>query len=610
MRYARQLSNSLRWLPAALPLCAALALGCHGQVGDVPDGGGNLGGAGGTSTGTGGMDVPCTGASDPRMLVAPQRIVLLTPIEIANTIRYLIDDTEANNVLNSGAYGIPADTDLHFPPSDGTDRTVGDTNIQYWNNMASDVSTYVTTNYATLAMKTANCNAVTDACATSYLNALAAKAYRRQLTADEQTRFTTLYNTLKNQMVNGYAVTTTVQEATGYAVWALLMSPQMVWRWEVGGAENGKTVATSNTPAGVYLSDDELASNISFFLTDNPPDDMLLAAAKAGTLRANLASHVTRILGTTQARNWMRHVMELYFLLNQLPSIVLDTQKFPNFDSTITAAMQTEGQMFLDNVMWGSSSKLTDMLLTNTTFVNTKLAQLVYNIPVPSGAAVDKFVQATLPSDQRAGILTHSAFLTARSRADGQDLISRGKTIKAAFLCLPTAPPTDMATQMAVQAASKTLDQQTGQEQAASRAAAPVCKQCHGTFDAYGLVLEYFDAMAAYRTNYSYLPNMPAIDGTTTLPAQVGGATVHNAVELAQNLANSPTFINCFAKSMLQYGVSELSASVDLPLPPSQSGCAAADVVSRYQSGSAQTFTGLLTAVTQSPAFAVRQAAP
>ena len=103
---------------------------------------------------------------------------------------------------------------------------------------------------------------------------------------------------------------------------------------------------------------------------------------------------------------------------------------------------------------------------------------------------------------------------------------------------------------------------------------------------------------------------MPAIDGTTTLPAQVGGATVHNAVELAQNLANSPTFINCFAKSMLQYGVSELSASVDLPLPPSQSGCAAADVVSRYQSGSAQTFTGLLTAVTQSPAFAVRQAAP
>jgi hypothetical protein len=47
-----------------------------------------------------------------------------------------------------------------------------------------------------------------------------------------------------------------------------------------------------------------------------------------------------------------------------------------------------------------------------------------------------------------------------------------------------------------------------------------------------------------------------------------------------------------------------------VPLPPTQAGCAAADVVQRYQSGSAKTFTGLLNAVTQSPAFVIRKAAP
>ena len=116
-------------------------------------------------------------------------------------------------------------------------------------------------------------------------------------------------------MVNGYQVTSTVQEATGYAVWGLLLSPQLTWRWEIGGG------TPSTSPPGVYLSDDELASQVSFFMTDGPPDDMLLAAAKAGTLRANLASQVSRLLMSQPAKDWLRHVMELYFLINQLPTV-------------------------------------------------------------------------------------------------------------------------------------------------------------------------------------------------------------------------------------------------------------------------------------------------
>jgi hypothetical protein len=180
--------------------------------------------------------------------------------------------------------------------------------------------------------------------------------------------------------------------------------------------------------------------------------------------------------------------------------------------------------------------------------------------------------------------------------------------VKTAFLCLPQpGPPPEIAAQ--VTAAAAAFDKQTGQEQAASRAAVPICKSCHGQFDSYGLVLEYYDAVASYRTTYDYL-NGTAIDGTTTLPSVVGGATVHNAVEFAQTLATSPTFINCFTKSMLQYAMTDLSADVQLPLAPSQSGCAAADVVQKFQSGSSQTFASLVNVVAQSPAFAIRKPAP
>ena len=117
MRYARQLSISMRWLAAALPLCAAIALGgCHGSVGAVGDAG-SLGGN--TGTGTGGMAPACTGMSDPRMVVADQRIMLMTKPQLVNTVRYLIDDAEADALLAmGGTYNLTPDTKRHFPPSE------------------------------------------------------------------------------------------------------------------------------------------------------------------------------------------------------------------------------------------------------------------------------------------------------------------------------------------------------------------------------------------------------------------------------------------------------------------------------------------------------------
>ena len=117
--------------------------------------------------------------------------------------------------------------------------------------------------------------------------------------------------------MNGYQVTTTVEEATGNSVYGLFMTPQLLWRWELGAG------VASTSPAGVYLTDAELASNLSYFLTDEPPDDMLMAAAQAGNLRANLAAHVDRIIATPASRDWLTKVMSMYFLLNQLPGTEL-----------------------------------------------------------------------------------------------------------------------------------------------------------------------------------------------------------------------------------------------------------------------------------------------
>ena len=596
MRYARQLSVSRPWLVGALTVGAALVVGCHGEVGKVGStGGGNTAGGGMG----GGPANPCTGAADPRLVPASQRIMLLTSREVVNTVRYLVDNTIATQVLNSGMFNVTSELDRKFPPAVGEVAQIADTTqLQPWNNLAAAVAQYVFDNFGTVT----GCATPTDACATMYLNRLAEKAYRRALTPEEQTRFTGLYTRLKTQNVNGYVVTGTVEEATQMAVHALLMTPQMVWRWELG---NTAAPAMSTSPPGIYLSDNELASQVSFFLTDMPPDPELLAAAKAGTVRANLNAHITRILATQPAKDWMRTVIETFYLINQLPGVlsIVDPAKFPVVSAGLLRDMQLESQKFLDNALW--SGKLVDLLTSRTAFLNTGLATEIYKVPVPAGASATNFVKTTLPMDQRSGIITNAGFITRAARSDKGGVVPRGLAIKAAMLCLVTPPP-PAEIGPAVEAAKVAADAQTVQEQVAYRKNISLCNGCHGSFDSYGLVLDNYDNIGIWRT----IDDLgKPVNASTTLPPELGGAAVTSAVDLAQKLSTSSALTNCLATSVLQYAMTDYTAPVELPLP-TQPGCAATDVVQRYSGSSNKSFTDLVVAVAASPAFVLRKAAP
>ncbi len=623
---------------ALVPLCAAVALGCGGQRKGLDPGGGEGGGggggmlggsaggtgggssagapgmggahvgAGGTGTpGNGGSTMPaaaCTGPSDARLVVAPQRVLRLTMAETLNTIRYLIDDTAATSLVSSGMIGQGTDDNVdvarQFPPLQ--QKTIIGQEYTRLDQFAQHVSDYVLANYATLTAALVGCSDVTDACATTYLRRLAARAYRRILTSAEQTRFTALYSQLKSQTFNGYDVPATVQEATADAVYALLSSPQLLWRSELGD-----TAAASTDPAGIPLTDAELATHVSFFLTDQPPDDALVGVASSNMLRANLAPEVDRLLGTQSAKDWLRTIIETYYLINQLPTVVIDSAKFPIFNPGLLADMGTEARRFLDNALWNGN--LTDVLLSRTTFLNTGLASNIYLVPAPAGATATNFVQVTLPMDKRAGLLTNPAFLTSRGRSDGLGMIvPRGKAIATVVLCMPLPSPPDTVAD-AVQTSRTRYGIHTGQEQVAARNAVPLCASCHLHFDPYGLALENYDTLGRWRDTDSDLVGMPTIDASTNLPAAIGGGRVVNAVEMAQKLAASPVFTNCMARAVLQYALVDFdTAQVDLPLFPQTAGCAAADVVSRYSGATGKTFSDLIRATTTTPAFVLRRA--
>jgi hypothetical protein len=573
------------WLEVGAVAVAALAPACAREVGPtgpaplVPD------------------STPLCDASDPGQVVAPQRIQLITSTELMNMIG-LVSPAAAEMVVTQALFPVLSDITVRFPPPRAEQyRSIPDADtLLPFSVTAQAVGNYVRDNFASVT----KCSSpATDACATGYLDALAVRAYRRQLTADEQARFSALYTTLRDQLANGYEVTLSVEEATGNAVYALLMTPQLLWRWELGGAQ------VSTSPPGVTLTDDELASSLSFFLTDRPPDDLMLADTKAGTFRANLAGHIDRLLATQTSRAWLRHIMEIYFFLNQLPSVLIDSGKFPIVaGGGIYGDLQTESRLFLDDVMW--NGKVTDLLTSRRTFLNSNLATQIYDVPVPAGATATSFVETTLPSDTRSGLLTNAGFITTRARSTGPSVISRGIAVKSLFTCLDTGPedPADFA--MINQAALNT-SLQTAQQQVAFRAQYPKqCGNCHATFDPYGLVLDWYDVVGRYRTVDDL--GQP-VDGHTTLPAVVGGETVDTAVETAAIMARSDAFTNCMARSMLQYAL--IDAIVELPVPAEHTkGCATAGIAHILRKSSGQSFTDLFRAIATSSAFLLRQPAP
>src|SRR6185436_19485635 len=94
------------------------------------------------------------------------------------------------------------------------------------------------------------------ACVQEFLLSFAERAFRHPLTGAEQTA---IAGQLWTEMC---AAGATLAEALGYGVYGVLSSPSFLYRTELG----------ADVAADGPLTPHELASAISFFLTDGPPD--------------------------------------------------------------------------------------------------------------------------------------------------------------------------------------------------------------------------------------------------------------------------------------------------------------------------------------------------
>jgi hypothetical protein len=375
-----------------------------------------------------------------------------------------------------------------------------------------------------------------SACFGKFVTAFGARAFRRPLTADEVSRYTAATTAAATAAGDPWAGLEAITSA-------FLQSPSFLYLTEVGAPD------PQNAGRFMYTGA-EMASRLSYFLTNDMPDDTLLAAASSGALAtaAGVQAQAARLLATQAARDTVGAFFRTLLSLDNLDALTRPTQLFPKYTATLGPAMKQETALVLDDLVFGKDGDYRRLFDSTETFVNAELAGL-YGVPAPPGAG---FSRVTLPAaSHRVGLLGHAGVLAARDHADGTSPTRRGLFVLTKLLCenVPLAPPAGL---QIPPPPTGLLTQRQKLDQHASNAA---CASCHKITDPVGLSLEHFDAMGVWRDDDHGL----AIDDAGVLD----GKTYQGEAGLGAALRDHPALGPCLIQSLYGVGVGHLATEFD-----------------------------------------------
>jgi hypothetical protein len=502
-------------------------------MGSTPGGMNNTSAGSGSGGGMSGEMKPPNQAADCDGwdIAMPKRLIRLSFNQVATSLVPIFGQEFATKIISDNSIKDP--TERTFPPLGDTDEGSSyiDSKWQTADGIATAAGAQALANFATLS----GCGATpTTECAQGFVIKLAERAFRHPLSDREKTSLLTVYSEV-------VAKGGTIQEATQYSVSAIFDSPSFLYRTEFGAdAKEG--------PLTPY----ELASQLSYFVTDGPPDDQLLAAAAQNLLTTpeQIAPHVDRMLATPAAKVNLQAAVLASLGIGKVLTVVIDPMKVPEFNAGVAASMFHETELLINSVLW-NGGKVPELVTSRKTFINAKLAPF-YGVPAPATLDADGFGPVDLP-ENRAGILTNLGFLTSRSRPDSQSVVGRGLSINDTILCQQNpAFPDALADQ--IKAVTNMQGNLSEREKADYRAANAPCSGCHPSFDPFGISLENFDTIGRYRTMDEQ--GRP-INAAVTLPASAGSSMSTNAVEMGQALANTGAFAACAATKLLTYALAE-----------------------------------------------------
>jgi len=378
-----------------------------------------------------------------------------------------------------------------------------------------------------------------SACADRILTTLLRRAYRRDVTADDLRLVRRFYEAGRAERDFDLGIQRALER--------VLVSPQFLFRIE--------QEAAGVAPGAVYrVSEFELASRLSFFLWSSIPDDELLDAAAAGTLRQPevLRRQVDRMLADPRSRSLVTNFAAQWLFLRDVETKEPDVYLFRDFDEGVRAAFARETELFLDSILRQKRSVL-DLLTADYTFLNEPLARH-YGIPHITGS---HFRRVTLPAGSpRRGLLGHGSILSVTSYSTRTSPVLRGKYVLENLLASPPPPPPPDVPSLDTERSGQPLSMKEAMQ---LHRASPACAGCHAKMDPIGFALENFDAIGRWRGEENGRP----LDVSSALPDGTPVDGVEGVRRLV--LSDSALFVEAMTGKLLMYALRRNIQHYDQP---------------------------------------------
>lgn len=304
----------------------------------------------------------------------------------------------------------------------------------------------------------------------------------------------------------------------------------------------------------------DVASRLALGLWDSLPDEALLKAARAGelTTAAEVRKQAERMVDDPRARSKLRSFLLQWLRVEPIPDLSKAPEEYREFTEAVASDLRTSLELFLEDALWGEGSDFRQLFLTDSLYLNGRLAKL-YGADLPEEAP---FQKVTVSPGRRAGVLTHPYLMSTFAYTSTTSPIHRGVFISRSVLGRALRPPPEAVSPLAPDLHPSL----TTRERVETQTGAASCQTCHAMINPLGFPLENFDAIGRYRSEEKGKP----IDATGSYLARDGETVPFDGPRaLAAFLADSDEAHDAFVEQLFHalvkqpiraYGAAKTSA--------------------------------------------------
>jgi len=282
------------------------------------------------------------------------------------------------------------------------------------------------------------------------------------------------------------------------ALIVVLTSPQFLFLTE-----------NSAGPEAENLDGWELASKLSYFLWNEPPDTGLLDAAERGELHSRLDEHCNQLMQDPRFDQFLHEFASQWLSLDKFDVVEVDRAKFPLLTRDTRTQLRQEPVAFLKYAI--ANNLPLGTLIHSDFIVGNDTTAAYYGL---ADQSENGFLFAALRHDDPAlgGLLSQAAILSGLSDGRESNPVKRGAWLARKIIAEPPEDPPPNVPQLREDGEKRSLRERLERHRNQDG-----CIKCHLGIDPWGIVFEEYDAGGRLKKEptdaESELPDGTAVSG-------------------------------------------------------------------------------------------------